>query len=52
MELQNQKYTCSMHPEIIQDKPGNCPKCGMNLVPVNMKAGEEHSHKLMVVSLP
>jgi Cu(I)/Ag(I) efflux system membrane fusion protein len=24
-------YTCSMHPEIIQDEPGNCPICGMNL---------------------
>ena len=27
-------YTCPMHPEIIQDKAGNCPKCGMHLVPV------------------
>lgn len=26
------KYTCPMHPEIVQDKPGNCPKCGMALV--------------------
>lgn len=25
-------YTCPMHPEVIQDKPGKCPKCGMNLV--------------------
>jgi len=25
-------YTCPMHPEIIQDKPGRCPECGMNLV--------------------
>jgi len=25
-------YTCSMHPEIIRDKPGKCPKCGMDLV--------------------
>ncbi len=25
-------YTCPMHPEIMQDKPGSCPKCGMNLV--------------------
>jgi len=25
-------YTCSMHPEIIRDKPGNCPVCGMTLV--------------------
>jgi len=29
-----QLYTCPMHPEIISDKPGQCPKCGMNLVPV------------------
>ena len=26
------KYTCSMHPEVVQDAPGNCPKCGMKLV--------------------
>jgi hypothetical protein len=25
-------YTCPMHPEIISDKPGKCPKCKMNLV--------------------
>ena len=29
-----QKYTCEMHPEVISDKPGKCPKCGMKLVPV------------------
>jgi len=29
-----QKYTCPMHPEVITDHPGKCPKCGMNLVPV------------------
>ena len=27
-----QLWTCSMHPEIIRDKPGNCPICGMTLV--------------------
>jgi hypothetical protein len=27
-------YTCPMHPEIRQETPGRCPKCGMNLVPV------------------
>jgi Heavy metal binding domain len=25
-------YTCPMHPEVISDKPGKCPKCGMDLV--------------------
>ena len=28
----NEVYTCSMHPEIIRDEPGNCPICGMTLV--------------------
>jgi Cu(I)/Ag(I) efflux system membrane fusion protein len=27
-------YTCSMHPQIKRDKPGKCPICGMELVPV------------------
>lgn len=25
-------YTCSMHPEVISDMPGKCPKCGMELI--------------------
>jgi Cu+-exporting ATPase len=28
------KYACPMHPEIVQDEPGTCPKCGMALDPV------------------
>jgi hypothetical protein len=34
-EMQNinaQVYTCTMHPEVQSDKPGKCPKCGMELV--------------------
>jgi hypothetical protein len=27
-------YTCPMHPEVRSDKPGQCPKCGMTLVPL------------------
>jgi rubrerythrin len=27
-------YTCPMHPEIQQQGPGNCPKCGMTLEPI------------------
>src|SRR3989344_6751748 len=30
-------YTCPMHPEVQQDKPGMCPECGMNLVPMEQK---------------
>ena len=26
------KYICPMHPEVVQDKPGKCPKCGMALL--------------------
>jgi Cu2+-exporting ATPase len=37
---QHNKYTCPMHPEIVQEEPGRCPKCGMDLVPV----GESHEH--------
>ena len=28
-------YTCGMHPEVIQDHPGPCPKCGMALTPMD-----------------
>lgn len=31
-EIIKDEYTCPMHPEIIRDKPGNCPICGMELV--------------------
>ncbi len=27
-------YTCGMHPQVIQDHPGNCPICGMKLTPI------------------
>ena len=36
-----EKFTCPMHPEIKQDKPGKCPKCGMNLVPVSQVSKHE-----------
>ncbi|MBA2525730.1 MAG: YHS domain-containing protein, partial [Pyrinomonadaceae bacterium] len=33
-----QSYTCPMHPEVRQDKPGSCPKCGMSLEPLTLSA--------------
>lgn len=37
-------YTCPMHPEVKSDKPGNCPKCGMTLVPAKPGGGEHEGH--------
>ena len=31
------KYTCTMHPEVVMNKPGKCPKCNMALVPMKKK---------------
>src|SRR6266481_4428912 len=38
-------YTCPMHPEIEQDHPGACPKCGMTLEPKTVGAGDEEEQK-------
>lgn len=35
-------YTCPMHPEVKQDRPGMCPECGMNLVPAKRKKATDH----------
>jgi Ni,Fe-hydrogenase III large subunit len=32
------EYTCPMHPEVVQNEPGSCPKCGMFLVPREVSA--------------
>jgi len=36
-------YTCPMHPEVNNDGPGDCPKCGMALEPVEMTAPATHT---------
>lgn len=36
---EEQLYTCGMHPQIIQNQPGNCPVCGMKLTPVRKQGG-------------
>jgi len=46
-EVSGVTYTCSMHPEVISQEPGKCPKCGMNLVKVKTDeqqpaASEQH----------
>jgi Cu+-exporting ATPase len=44
------KYTCPMHPEIVQDTPGTCPKCGMALEPMISHAGAEDDSELRDMS--
>jgi hypothetical protein len=39
------KYTCPMHPEVISDTPGKCPKCGMTMVEI--KSGTMKGHMSM-----
>ncbi len=34
MDQKKQMYRCPMHPQVIQDHPGDCPICGMKLVPI------------------
>ncbi|APU69737.1 efflux RND transporter periplasmic adaptor subunit [Christiangramia flava] len=34
----NQMWTCSMHPQIMQPEPGDCPICGMDLIPAESGA--------------
>ena len=36
-------YTCGMHPQVIQDHPGNCPICGMKLTPIRKQASADAS---------
>lgn len=41
------KYTCPMHPEILQEEPGSCPICGMALEPLIPKGETNQEFKMM-----
>src|SRR2546429_2502083 len=43
-------YTCPMHPEVEQDHPGACPKCGMTLEPKSIGAEEEEQRETRSLS--
>ncbi|MEX2657204.1 MAG: efflux RND transporter periplasmic adaptor subunit [Balneolales bacterium] len=42
-------YTCSMHPQIRENEPGNCPICGMELIPVQSDTSEVHEDDYSMV---
>jgi Cu+-exporting ATPase len=48
--LEGAQYTCPMHPEIVQDGPGDCPICGMALEPVIVTLEEEDNPELRDMS--
>lgn len=37
------EWTCSMHPQIRTEEPGQCPICGMDLIPAGSTSGNEHA---------
>ena len=47
---QTTEWTCSMHPQIRQDKPGNCPLCGMALTPVNDQKSDVFEEEIIQMS--
>src|SRR5712692_9671097 len=44
------EYTCPMHPEIVRDRPGSCPICGMALEPRTITAEEIENPELIDMS--
>ena len=45
--LQRTEWTCPMHPEVVQDTPGNCPKCGMALESRTVMVEEDENPELL-----
>ncbi len=49
---QKQLYTCGMHPDIISEEPGDCPICGMKLVPIKNKTANTGEKKIIYWRAP
>lgn len=48
--VEGQTWTCSMHPQIRQSEPGQCPICGMDLIQVNVNNGTSDNPMEIVMS--
>ena len=44
-------WTCSMHPQIQMDKPGQCPICGMDLIPLEDEGGDDEALSLSEIKM-
>src|SRR6266581_2015191 len=55
-EQQTSDWTCPMHPEVSQSGPGNCPKCGMSLIPRtemdNGGSSQDTAHQAQTYTCP
>lgn len=51
-EQGNIVYTCSMHPNVRESEPGNCPICGMELIPVNSQSSTEEESPYELTMTP
>ncbi|NCO53543.1 MAG: YHS domain-containing protein, partial [Deltaproteobacteria bacterium] len=47
----SRQYTCPMHPEIVQQGPGSCPKCGMDLEPLSASGDDSEEEEAAIRSL-
>ena len=47
--MSKELYTCGMHPNVIQEGPGNCSICGMNLTPMNNETGMDSDDNAITI---
>jgi membrane fusion protein, copper/silver efflux system len=52
VEKKGPRYTCPMHPTIVQDHPGDCPICGMQLVPMQEGGAPKGERKISFYRSP